>query len=262
MPVFVIVSPKGGAGKTTSALILASEIARIYTEEGVEGNAVTLLDADPNRPILDWTDGKHTPGNMVVVSDVDEENVFDRIDDAAASTPFVIVDLEGTAAKIVVLAVSRADFVIVPMQGSHLDAKQAGRAFKLIRQHESSMRRANSAYVLPYAVLLTRTSPIIRTKTLSHIVKKLKSVGIPIFKAELNEREAFRAVFSFKKTLDKLDAATVSNLDKAQANARSLAMEVLGAFRAGGIAVSGEAKEGALSAVDEVLEKMKGVPNE
>ncbi|RYF34242.1 MAG: ParA family protein, partial [Cytophagaceae bacterium] len=43
MPTIVFVSPKGGAGKTTAALILASELAR--------GAAVTVIDADPNHPI-------------------------------------------------------------------------------------------------------------------------------------------------------------------------------------------------------------------
>jgi hypothetical protein len=52
--------------------------------------------------------------NFSVVSDVDEDNVIDRIEEAAAQTPFVVVDLEGTAAKIVLLAVSQADFVVIP----------------------------------------------------------------------------------------------------------------------------------------------------
>src|ERR1035438_7777875 len=109
MPTIVFVSPKGGAGKTTSALVLASQLARAAK--------VTIIDADPNHPVATWAKGPNTPENLTVVSDVDEETITDRIEAAAAETPFVIVDLEGTASKIVVMAVSQADFVIVPTQG-------------------------------------------------------------------------------------------------------------------------------------------------
>ena len=223
MPTIVFVSPKGGAGKTTAALILATQIAR--------GKPVTLIDADPNRPIDAWSKGNDKPNNLHIISDVDEENITEKIDEAANKTPFVIVDLEGTASKIVVMAVSHADFVIVPTQGSQLDAEQAGRAFKVINQHEKSIQRIKPDYKLPYSVLLTRTNPAIRTRTLKHIESGLINAGIPVFKTELHEREAFRAIFSFRKTLENLNEAEVNNLDKAIINAEKFSCEVIEALR-------------------------------
>lgn len=223
MPTIVFVSPKGGAGKTTSALILASQIAR--------GTTVTVIDADPNRPIKAWATGENKPANLQVVSDVDEDNITEKIEEASEQTPFVIVDLEGTASKIVVMAVSRADFVIVPTQGSQLDAEQAGRAFRVIQQQEKSVRRVQPDYQLPYSVLLTRTNPAIRTRTLRHIEQGLIDAGIPVFKTELHEREAFRAMFSFRQPLEHLNKAEVANLDKAIANAEWFANEVIETLR-------------------------------
>jgi chromosome partitioning protein len=63
---------------------------------------------------------------------VDEDNIIERIEEAAQKSPIVVVDLEGTAAKIVVLAVSQADLAIIPIQGSQLDAEQASLAIKVI----------------------------------------------------------------------------------------------------------------------------------
>lgn len=223
MPTIVFVSPKGGAGKTTSALILATQLAK--------KTKVTVIDADPNHPIATWATGGNKPDNMTVISDTNEETIADRIDDAAAESPFVIVDLEGTASKIVVMAVTRADFVIIPTQGSELDAEQAGKALNVIRQHEKSMRRANSEYKLPYKVLLTRTNAAIRARTLSHIQKSMLNAGIPVFDAEMNEREAFKAVFSFRQPLEMLDRAAVSNVEKAIANAEEFAVEVINTLR-------------------------------
>ena len=214
MPTIVFVSPKGGAGKTTAALLLASQLASSYD--------VTLIDADPNRPIKAWASGGNTPRRLSVVSDVDEDNIIERIEEAAQKSPLVVVDLEGTAAKIVVLAVSQADLAVIPIQGSQLDAEQASRAIKVIKQREKMTGRA-----LPYAVLLTRTNPVIRTRTMSHIQKGLIDAGVPVMETELNDREAFRAVFSFRQPLAGLDPTEVANLDKAQANAEDFALEIL-----------------------------------
>ncbi len=214
MPTIVFVSPKGGAGKTTAALLLASQLASSYD--------VTLIDADPNRPIKAWASGGNTPKRLSVVSDVDEDNIIERIEEAAQKSPIVVVDLEGTAAKIVVLAVSQSDLAVNPIQGSQLDAEQASRAIKVIKQREKMTGRA-----LPYAVLLTRTNPVIRTRTMSHIQKGLIEAGVPVMETELNDREAFRAVFSFRQPLTGLDPTEVANLDKAQANVEDFALEIL-----------------------------------
>lgn len=219
MPTIVFVSPKGGAGKTTAALILSLEIAR--------GAPVTVIDADPNRPIKNWA-GSADASNLTVVADADEENILERIEEAAAQTPFVVVDLEGTAAKIVLLAISQADLVIVPTQGSQLDAEQASRALRVIKQQEKMSGRP-----VPFTVLLTRTSVAIRTRNMAHIQRGLVDAGVPVLKVELHEREAFRAVFSFRQPLAQLSPTDVGNLDKAMANAEAFAAEVIGLLRAG-----------------------------
>ncbi|RQU97780.1 ParA family protein [Burkholderia cenocepacia] len=220
MPVIVFVSPKGGVGKTTSALVLADQLAR--------GTDVAVIDADPNKPFAMWAAGGAKPDRLEIITDADEENIIDKIEEAAARKPFVIVDLEGTAAKIVILAVSQADLIIIPMQGSQLDASQASRALKVVQQQEKMSRRR-----VPYGVLLTRTSPIIRTKTMKHLTTSFEEAGISLFDTELNEREAFKAMFSFAVPLHKLDPKDVSNLDKAVANAEEFASEVIAKLREG-----------------------------
>ena len=50
MPTIVFASPKGGAGKSTSTVVLATELAQ-------KGVAVTVIDADPNRPVSQWASG-------------------------------------------------------------------------------------------------------------------------------------------------------------------------------------------------------------
>lgn len=214
MPTIAFVSPKGGVGKTTSVFLFATAIAAVYN--------VTMIDADPNHPIQTWAEGGKTPQRLTIVSDANEDNIIERIEDAAEKTPFVVVDLEGTASKTVVYAVAQSDFVVIPTQGSQLDANEASRAIRVVLQSEKLFGKRK-----PYAVLLTRTSLSIRTRGLTHIQTRLIDAGIPVLQTELNERDAFKAVFSFRQTLDGLNPAEVPNLDKAKMNVLTFVEEVI-----------------------------------
>jgi chromosome partitioning protein len=219
MPTIALVQPKGGAGKSTCAVILGTELVR-------RGAAVTLIDADPNKPVSDWAKLPGRPDNLTVLGEVTEENIIEEIEDAAQKTPFVIVDLEGTASMTVAYAVSRADLVIIPVQGSHLDAKQATKAIKLIQQQERAFGKK-----IPYAILFSRTSEAIKPRTLQHIKAEFAKHSVPAFAVHMHERDAFKAIFSFGGTLQNLNPRLVRNLDGAMNNARALAGEVIDLLR-------------------------------
>lgn len=221
MPTIVFASPKGGAGKSTSAVVLASELA-------LKGAEVVVIDADPNRPVSQWARRPGRPDSLTVVGDATEETIIDAIEGAAARVPFVVVDLEGTASMTVAYAISRADLVVIPTQGSQLDAAEAAKAVKLIRQQEKAFGRR-----IPYAVLFTRTSAAIRPRTLQHIRAEFAAHGVPALEAQMHEREAFRAIFSFGGTIEGLNASQVSGLEAAAANARAFAAEVVALLRQG-----------------------------
>lgn len=221
MPTISFISPKGGVGKTTAATILATQLARKAR--------VVMVDADPNHPIAAWAKLKGCPENIEIVSDVTQDNILDRIETAAAEAPFVVVDCEGTASLTVAYAIGASDLVVVPTQGSQLDAVQAARALSLIKNQAKQARRS-----IPHAVLLTRTNPAIRPRTLGHIHDQLREHGVSLFETQLNEREAFRALFSFGGSLEALDPRQVSNIDKAVVNARAFAGEVVALLKQAG----------------------------
>lgn len=219
MPTISFVSPKGGVGKTTAAVLLATEIAE-------KGKAVTVIDADPNKPISSWARLPGCPKNLTVISEVQEDTIIDQIEQAEAESTFVIIDLEGTANLMVSYAISRCDFVIVPTQGSQLDAKEAAKAVRLIQQQEKAFKRS-----IPYAVLLTRTSAAIKTRSLRHVQDQLERHGVQLFGVQIIEREAFRAIFSFGGGVGDLDSKDVSGLGPAIINARAFAGEVIERIR-------------------------------
>jgi len=214
LPVIVVANPKGGAGKSTTTLVLGTTIADL-------GGTVTIIDADPNRPIVDWKTGNsRCPVN--VIGDISEQNIIETIKDEAKRQQFVFVDLEGTASRLSSRAISRADLVIIPIQASAVDARQASRAVQLISEEEQMLDRS-----IPFRVLFTRTSPLIPTKIENDIVKGLKSADLPMFTAHLNERQAFKAVFVSRLSLRELNSAEVNGVATAQKNAAEIVEELV-----------------------------------
>ncbi len=99
---------EGWSGSRNHILALATTIAE-------QGKPVTIIDADPNKPITDWRSGDSKLA-IDVISDVTESNIREKINDAAARTQFVFIDLEGTASRMTSRAIMRADLTIIPWQ--------------------------------------------------------------------------------------------------------------------------------------------------
>jgi chromosome partitioning protein len=186
--------------------------------------AAGALRADPNRPISKWARHQDKPKTLTVVADITEDSLIDTIEQASRHSAFVIVDLEGTASLMVGFAMSRADLVVIPTQGSQLDAVEAAKAVRLVRAQEQALRNK-----IPAAVLFTRTSAAIRPRGLAAIEAEFKRAGVPVLATQIHEREAYRAIFSFGCTLSQLDdnLFTAVQIDNARANARTFMTEIV-----------------------------------
>lgn len=215
MPTISFANPKGGAGKTTTALLAAIQLA----EAGV---MVTIIDADPERWISQWGNLPRKPEMIRIISDVTEDTVVDVIEREAAQAAFVIVDLEGTASLMVANAIGMSDFVVIPLQGSSMDAKGGAKVLKLIASQAKMARR-----IIPHAVVLTRTSAAIRSRSLKNVANELEEAGVPVFQTAIVERAAYRDLFDFGGTLISLDPSQTSNIEKAIDNAREFTGELV-----------------------------------
>lgn len=215
MPTISFATPKGGAGKTTTALTLAAELSR-------GGDRITLIDADPNQPLVRWSALPGKPDNIEVLSAQSEETILDRIEEAAARSKVVIVDLEGTASSLVSFAVGASDLVVIPCQGSMLDAPETAKAIKLVTQTARSIRRT-----IDYAVVFTKIPAAIATKNYKDINGQFENAGINVLPVQMIEREAFRTIFATGGTIYDLPASAVGGLEAARENSFALADCVL-----------------------------------
>src|SRR6218665_79676 len=88
MPVITFANTKGGAGKTTAVLLLATELARL-------GHRVSVLDADPQHWITRWFENSEGAlGNRLnVVPYVTMSSIDRQLSDEKARADFVLIDL-------------------------------------------------------------------------------------------------------------------------------------------------------------------------
>lgn len=219
MPVISFANPKGGAGKTTTALLAATQLAE-------NGATVTIIDADPERWISQWATLPGKPDQIRILSNVSEDSIADAIEAEAAQSQFVIVDLEGTASLMVAHAIGFSDFVVIPLQGSSMDAKGGAKILRLIASQSRLARRD-----IPHAVVLTRTSAAVRSRSLKNIAAELDEAGVPLFETAIVERAAYRDLFDFGGTLSALDNQQTANVQKAIENAREFTGELVAKLR-------------------------------
>ena len=215
MPVISFANPKGGSGKTTTALILATQLSE-------NGATVSIVDADPERWISQWSDLPGRPENISVINGITEDSIVDQIEESSQRSQFVIVDLEGTASLMVANAIGMSDLVLIPTQGSSMDARGGAKTIRLIQNQSRMARRP-----IPHCVVLTRTSAAVRSRALKNVQEQLKENGIEVLKTGIVERAAFRDLFDFGGMLSDLDHVQVNNVENAIINARTFAGEVV-----------------------------------
>jgi chromosome partitioning protein len=220
MPTLVMCSPKGGVGKTTSAVLMALSLAQ-------GGTSVTLIDGDPNQPIARWASKTDLPDGLQVRTQANQDNIQSLIEEAASATAFVIVDTEGTAGLMVSYAISEADIVIIPVQGSQLDAVQARRAIELVKATSKQVRRQ-----IDHVILKTKINPAVRSTVVREVFDSLSSTGVDILTAGLNDRSAFQAIFGYSRTLETLDGIKAGDVKKARANVKAILAEIIKRLRA------------------------------
>jgi chromosome partitioning protein len=193
MPVVVIASPKGGSGKSTTAVLLGTELAHA-------GAQVTMLDCDPNRSLSLWGERGTLPPRMTLLSEVTESDIVRTIQKHDADGGIVIVDLEGVASRLVSRAISQADLVLTPMRATTLDATIGARTLALIAEEQEALGRP-----IRHAIVFTMTRAI-ESKQHRGIEASLGGQGVDIVQPALMERAAFSALFEFGGDLRSMPA--------------------------------------------------------
>ncbi|MCO5734813.1 ParA family protein [Rhizobium sp. SSA_523] len=215
MPVITFANTKGGAGKTTAVLLLATELAR-------QGHRVTVLDADPQFWMSRWYDLSQPLQRLSVVPYVTQASIDRHLEESRHSSDYILIDLPGARSPLLAKAIGLSDHVLIPIQGCAMDAQGGAHVLELLHYLDSKL-----GLKVPHSVVLTRVNSMVTTRALLAVKGLLAQRNVDVLNTPIIERSAFRDVFDCGGTLYSMTADRVSNLDKARENARLYADEIL-----------------------------------
>lgn len=128
--VLAVLQQKGGVGKTTIAVHLATQIKELFPRL-----RVALADADPQQSATVWlTTGDKDNGVSIhqVAGDIEGKNLLDELSSIEAD--LVIVDLPPAIAAISMRAAIYSDLILVPVGASALDIEAARHAVDVCKE--------------------------------------------------------------------------------------------------------------------------------
>lgn len=183
MAIIAVACEKGGAAKTTTAMLMARDIAR-------RGQTAVVLDADISGGATTWAQTAEENGEKLpfpVISVNLPQLKRPRIQTMAGKETWVFIDTPPSDTGVLQAAINAADLTIVPTQTGDAD-----------------LVLALETYAAAPSALLLLTRVKQRTNSAKQAMRRLAEENIGRFDAVVPEREAIRRLYG-TDGYDKLD---------------------------------------------------------
>jgi len=177
MPVIALLNQKGGVGKTTLSVHLATALA--------DGHKVLLVDADPQGSALDWSAQREIEGAAArfPVIGLPKETLHRELAPISLDYQWVVIDGPPRVNKIARSAVVASDFVIIPVQPSPFDIWAAEDVEEIIDE---------CASIKPNLLTRFLVNRLILNTTLGHEVQdELSKRRFPSFQTAIRNRQEY-----------------------------------------------------------------------
>ena len=204
--VITVAQQKGGAGKTTLVVQLATALR-------AAGRSVALVDIDPQASLTAWMrrrEHRPQPAADLRLSMVGGWRLSVELDRLKRDHDLILVDTPPHAETEARGAIRAADLVLVPVQPSPLDVWASAATIDLARKERS-----------PVALVLNRVPP--RGRSLDEATAAMRELGAGSLESRLGNRQAF--VASIGQGLGVIESEPKS---AAAEEAQALAREVEG----------------------------------
>lgn len=175
MKAIAILNQKGGVGKTTIAVHLATGLA-------LKEKKVIVIDADPQGSARDWAAARKTEALFPVVG-MDRPNLHRDIGKVAKGYDFAIIDGPPRTSDLTRAAMLAADLTIVPVQPSPYDIWAAQEVMDLLKDASVYKKKVRAMFLINRAIVGTAIS---RDAT-----EALAAYDLPVLKTVIHQRVSF-----------------------------------------------------------------------
>ncbi|KLF28670.1 chromosome partitioning protein ParA [Klebsiella aerogenes] len=194
MKVISFLNPKGGSGKTTSVINIATSIAR--------NNKVAVVDTDPQQSLANWN--KAEKANFDVFTVTSEKDVY-TIRKELKDYPYVIIDGAGALSVITAAAVMVSDLVIIPVTPSPLDFSASGAVISVLEAQ---------AYNRPVECRFLITRKIEQATMLNVLRESIAATGIAPLRTAITQRQSYvKSVLDGETVFDTNDGAAKGEVE-------------------------------------------------
>ena len=201
MTIYAVVNTKGGVGKTTTAVHVATMLAR--------NDKTLLIDGDPQASAASWaawrrdTEYQPSPTTTCLLG----KAILNEGKGLAAGFVHTVVDAGGRDSAGLRAALLLAQFAIIPIGASNLDAAAMTDLLEIVEL----AKEYNPA--LDVRVLLTRVDP--RTKDTGEMLEFLQEQKLNVLATRVCERVAYRRAIGEGAIVRELgkDAQAIAELE-------------------------------------------------
>ena len=178
--IIAIVNQKGGVGKTTLSVNIATALA--LGVPGKFGKRVLLVDADPQRSALNWSDNRGTE-ILFPVTGMPKKTLHRDLSSMSVNYDFTVIDGPPQADDITLSAMYAADFIIVPVQPSPYDIWAAKEIVEMVEKVQTLRAEVGCVFAV--------NRKIVNTAIGRDVTDALATYKIPVLGSHVHQRVAF-----------------------------------------------------------------------